>query len=54
LEQEPDERPNISQVNSVLNSIDSENKNVSTVPYSKGSEESKKQDSVHSCQIVFN
>ncbi|PKC14702.1 kinase-like protein [Rhizophagus irregularis] len=38
-EYEPDERPNISQVNSELNSIDSENNNASTVPYSKESEE---------------
>ncbi|GES81727.1 kinase-like domain-containing protein [Rhizophagus clarus] len=43
LEQEPDERPNISEVNETFISwIDSENNNVFTVPYSKGSEESKK------------
>ncbi|UZO27321.1 uncharacterized protein OCT59_019522 [Rhizophagus irregularis] len=47
----PAERPNIFQVNSELNSIDPENNNVSTVPYSKESEESKK---THSCQIDLN
>ncbi|CAB4485338.1 unnamed protein product [Rhizophagus irregularis] len=46
-EQEPDERPNIFEINETLSIIDSENDNVPTVPYSKGSEESKK----HSCQI---
>ncbi|CAB5359053.1 unnamed protein product [Rhizophagus irregularis] len=46
-EQEPDERPNIFEINESLSIIDSENDNVPTVPYSKGSEESKK----HSCQI---
>ncbi|GBC07038.1 hypothetical protein RclHR1_00720047 [Rhizophagus clarus] len=50
-DQEPDKRPNISQVNSVLNSIDSENNNVSAVSYPKGNEESKKTEIVHSCQI---
>ncbi|UZO20442.1 uncharacterized protein OCT59_012866 [Rhizophagus irregularis] len=44
-EQEPDERPNISQVNSVLNSIDSKSNNVSIV---SGSEENGND---HSCQI---
>ena len=43
--QEPGERPSISQVNSALNTIDPENNNLSTIPYSKGSEES------NSCQI---
>ncbi|GES94911.1 kinase-like domain-containing protein [Rhizophagus clarus] len=47
-DQEPDERPNISQVNSVLNNIDSKNNNVLTVP---GNEESKKTEFIHSCQI---
>ncbi|CAB4402229.1 unnamed protein product [Rhizophagus irregularis] len=46
-EQEPDERPNIFEINETLSIIDSENDNVPTVPCSKGSEESKK----HSCQI---
>ncbi|CAB4392685.1 unnamed protein product [Rhizophagus irregularis] len=53
-EYEPDERPNISQVNSELNSIDSENNNTSTVPYSKESVESKKVKFVYSCQIDLN
>ncbi|EXX72062.1 Ark1p [Rhizophagus irregularis DAOM 197198w] len=48
--QEPDERPHISKVNEVLNIIDSENNNLSTVPYYKEGEES----IVHSCQIVLN
>jgi len=45
LEQEPDERPNILQVNSVLNSIGPENNDVSTILVNgeKGT--------VHSCQI---
>lgn len=47
-EYEPDERPNISQVNEVLGIIDFENNDASTVPYSEESEESKKP---HSCQI---
>ncbi|PKY53723.1 kinase-like protein [Rhizophagus irregularis] len=38
-EQEPDERPNILEVNDTLNMIDSEN-NVFTVPYFKESEDS--------------
>ncbi|PKY15805.1 kinase-like protein [Rhizophagus irregularis] len=49
---EPDERPNISQVNSELNSIDSKNNNASIVPYER--EESKKTKFVHSCQIDLN
>ncbi|CAB4480036.1 unnamed protein product [Rhizophagus irregularis] len=56
--QEPDERPHISEVNEVLNTIDSENSgnnDVSTVPYRRGSEEStKKTEFVHSCQIDLN
>ncbi|GBB85878.1 hypothetical protein RclHR1_12320005 [Rhizophagus clarus] len=48
---EPDERPNISQVNSELHNIDSNNNNTSTFLYSKKSEESKR---THSCQIDFN
>ncbi|PKY19493.1 kinase-like protein [Rhizophagus irregularis] len=56
--QEPDERPHISKVNEVLNIIDSENSgnnDVSTVPYRRGSEEStKKTEFVHSCQIDLN
>uniref|UniRef100_U9ULH8 Protein kinase domain-containing protein n=1 Tax=Rhizophagus irregularis (strain DAOM 181602 / DAOM 197198 / MUCL 43194) TaxID=747089 RepID=U9ULH8_RHIID len=51
--QEPDERSNISEVNETLSSIDSENNNVSTVPYSKGSEESEKTEFEHSCQIDY-
>jgi hypothetical protein len=54
LEQEPDERPNISEVNETLSRIDSENNSVSTVPYSEGSEESKKTEFEHSCQIELN
>ncbi|GES81573.1 kinase-like domain-containing protein [Rhizophagus clarus] len=49
--QEPDERPNISQINSELNSIDSKNNNASSVSYSKESKEYKK---THSCQIDIN
>ncbi|CAB4441776.1 unnamed protein product [Rhizophagus irregularis] len=55
--QEPDERPHISKVNEILNTIDSENSgnnDVSTVPYRRGSEESKKTEFVHSCQIDLN
>ncbi|CAB4402657.1 unnamed protein product [Rhizophagus irregularis] len=52
-EQEPDERSNISEVNETLSSIDSENNNVPTVPYSKGSEESEKTEFEHSCQIDY-
>ncbi|PKK61739.1 hypothetical protein RhiirC2_146593 [Rhizophagus irregularis] len=57
-QQEPDERPHISEVNEVLNTIDSENSgnnDVFTVPYCRGSEEStKKTEFVHSCQIDLN
>ncbi|RGB33999.1 kinase-like domain-containing protein [Rhizophagus diaphanus] len=52
-EKEPDERSNISEVNETLSSIDSENNNVSTVPYSEGSGESKKTEFEHSCQIDY-
>ncbi|CAB4481549.1 unnamed protein product [Rhizophagus irregularis] len=38
--EELDKRPKFSQVNSALNSIDPENNKASSVPYSKGSEES--------------
>ncbi|GES88140.1 kinase-like domain-containing protein [Rhizophagus clarus] len=53
LEREPDVRPNISEVNETFSSIDSED-NASTVPYSKESEESKKMEFEHSCQIDSN
>ncbi|PKY50804.1 kinase-like protein [Rhizophagus irregularis] len=53
-EQEPDERPNISEVNETLSMIDSENDTVTTVPCSKGSKESKKAEFEHSCQIDLN
>ncbi|PKB95439.1 hypothetical protein RhiirA5_436725, partial [Rhizophagus irregularis] len=53
-EQEPDERPNISEVNETLNMIDSENDTMDTASCFKGSEESKKTEFRHSCQIDLN
>ncbi|CAB4397221.1 unnamed protein product [Rhizophagus irregularis] len=50
-EHEPDKRPDIHQVNSELDSIDSENIDVSTVSSKKSEEESKETKFVHSCQI---